>query len=187
MNHTASAIRRVASSIGRRGYATRPLPRPKDPLTTSKNAVVSELAPGITFIHRPPPTAPTPHSLTTAPSSPLLKTVQSSLASLSAAPSTEATNSLPPVLGSGPPNKRYHLTPAQIEEMRELRASNPEKYTVGYLAKHFDCSPAFVQITAPASKTRRTVVENELEEQRAGWGHRKRLQRDIRQKRRSLW
>lgn len=184
-----NAARRVVSVGARRGYATstRPLPRPKDPLTTSKNAVISELAPGVTFIHRPPPSAPTPHSLTTAPSSPLLQKVQTSLAPSPAAVSTEASSNLPPVLGSGPPEKRYHLTPSQIEEMRALRASDPKKYTAGVLAKQFDCTVAFVQITAPASKTRRLALDTELQEQKDGWGYRKRLQREIRQKRRSLW
>lgn len=175
--------RTVVRTAGRRGYATRPLPRPRDPLTTSKNAVVSEIAPGLTFIHRPPPTAPTPHSLTTAPSSPLLQTSTSPSLSTSSADGT----SLPPIIGSGPLEKRYHITPAQIDEMRALRASDPSKYTVNALAKQFDCTPAFVQMTAPASKERRAEVEGDLVEQKAGWGYRKRLQRDIRQKRRELW
>lgn len=184
MNSAMSSSRRVATSVGRRSYATRPLPRPKDPLTTSNSAVVSEIAPGITFIHRPPPTAPTPHSLTIAPSSPLLQKSESSALNPSSAP---GTSSLPPVLGSGPPEKRYHLTPEQIAEMQSLRASDPKTYTVSVLAKRFDCSPAFVQITAPADKPRREALERALSEQKAGWGYRKRLQREITQKRRSLW
>ena len=187
------SLKFIASGIGRRGYATRPLPRPKDPLSTSKAAVINEIAPGITFIHRPPPTAPTPHSLTTAPSSPLLQKPttspdsESSSSPASPGSSRSETATLPPVLRSGPPEKRYHLTPAQVAEMRSLRASDPETYTVSVLAKQFDCSRAFVQITAPASNTRRTSLDADLAEQKAGWGHRKRLQREIRQKRHSFW
>ena len=192
-----NALRRIASRSGQRGYATRPLPRPKDPLSSSRIAVTHEIAPGITFIHRPPPTAPTPHSLTTAPSSPLLQKPTTSPdpgSSLSPASlqlhevgSPRPPDSLPPVLGLGPPEKRYHLTPVQVEEMRSLRASDPETYTVSVLAKRFDCSRAFVQITAPASNARRAALDEDLVKQKAGWGHRKRLQREIRQKRRSFW
>jgi hypothetical protein len=177
-------IKRAASRSLLRGYATRPLPRPKDPIMTSKNAVVTELAPGLTFIHRPPPTAPTPHSLTTNPASPLLRKA-SSPPNLSA---SLADPSLPPVIGSGPrPTKSYHLMPEQIAEMKSLRASDPATYTVHKLAKQFECSPAFVQITAPLTKQERRSLDARLTEQKSSWGARKRLQREIRQKRRSLW
>ncbi|KAF8322456.1 hypothetical protein DL93DRAFT_2071215 [Clavulina sp. PMI_390] len=169
-------------------YATRPLPRPKDPLSTSKNALVTELQPGVTFIHRPPPTTPTPHSLTTAPSSPLLSSSSSPSPSSLVAPSTPSSSShLPPVVGSGPPEKRYHLTPQQIGAMRHLRAEDPAHWTVSRLAKKFNCTPAFVQITAPASKARKVELEKELQEQKAGWGHRKTLLKAIKQKRREFW
>jgi hypothetical protein len=192
------ALRCIASRSGHRGYATRPLPRPKDPLSTSKTAVISEIAPGITFIHRSPPAAPTPHSLTTAPSSPLLQKSAASPDARTASPSLSIPSpaagssqpdigSLPPVLRSGPPERRYHLAPAQVEKMRSLRASDPETYTVSVLAKQFDCSRAFVQITAPASNARRAALNADSAKQKAGWGHRKRLQREIRQKRRSFW
>lgn len=192
------ALRCIVTRSRYRGYATRPLPRPKDPLSTSKTAVISEIAPGITFIHRPPPAAPTPHSLTTAPSSPLLqksvvspdlRAISPSLSTPShgASSSQRGFDTLPPVLRSGPPEKRYHLTPAQVEEMRSLRASDPETYTVSVLAKRFDCSRAFVQIAAPASNARRAVLDAESAKEQSGWGYRKRLQREIRQKRKSFW
>lgn len=71
--------------------------------------------------------------------------------------------------------------------MRALRAADPVTNSVISLARRFDCSRAFVQITAPLSKELRKAREDEVNEVRAGWGDRKKLVRAIRAKRRSLW
>ncbi|KAH0831916.1 hypothetical protein J3R83DRAFT_12799 [Lanmaoa asiatica] len=70
---------RFAPSLSRcRTYATRrpekPPARFPDPLRNNPNAVVTPLeGDKLTFIHRPPPSAPSPHSTTLDPASPLLR------------------------------------------------------------------------------------------------------------------
>src|SRR5262245_7455973 len=54
-------------------HAERPPYRAPDPLVHNPDAKVTMLEQDLTFIHRPPPTALTPFSLTTAPASPLLR------------------------------------------------------------------------------------------------------------------
>ncbi|KAJ1708690.1 mitochondrial 54S ribosomal protein YmL20 [Aspergillus flavus] len=40
--------------------------------------------------------------------------------------------------------KRYHLNPSDIEEIRRLRLSDPMTWSRWKLAKRFDCSPMFI-------------------------------------------
>ncbi|KAA8645520.1 mitochondrial 54S ribosomal protein mL58 [Aspergillus tanneri] len=50
---------------------------------------------------------------------------------------------LPPVFQSST-EKKYHLNPSDIEEIRRLRLSDPMMWSRWKLAKRFDCSPVFV-------------------------------------------
>jgi hypothetical protein len=163
-----------------RSYAVRRLPRPKDPLQTSKNATRYEVSPGVTLIHRPPPTSPTPHSLTTGPASPLLS------------PSPQSSSStLPPPLKAELPPKKYHLTNEELEGLRRLRAEDPNTWTAGALAQKFGCSQFFVRCAAPLSREQHKKwevnTERELSVRKDGWGERKKLSREIRQKRKEFW
>ncbi|KAF8340335.1 mitochondrial ribosomal protein subunit L20-domain-containing protein [Cantharellus anzutake] len=152
----------------------RALPRPRDPLLTSTKAVIQELEPGVTFIKRPPPSAPSQHSLTTAPVSPLLRPIP-------------LRNPLPSTDSSSSSVKRYHLTEEKIAEMRQLRRADPVKNSVISLARRFDCSRAFVQISAPLSREQRKKRDMELQAQREKWSNRKKLVREIRQRRKLFW
>lgn len=166
-----------------RTYATRraerPPPKIKDPLL-SPHVTHHQITPDLTFIHRPPPTAPTPFSLTTAPSSPLLSP-----------PSSSTAGPLPPLTKCLHNKLDAKLTEEQIEEMKRLRAADPLTYTRQRLATQFGCSPLFVPIVAPLSKTeRRKALErrdHEHEANRSQWGERKEMVVAIRKKRRSLW
>ncbi|GAB1737391.1 hypothetical protein NU219Hw_g1536t1 [Hortaea werneckii] len=82
--------------------------------------------------------------------------------------------------------KKYHLTPEQIEEMRKLRAEDPKLWTRVRLAEKFECSQFFVSLccSAPQIKEER---ERELEEIKRRWGRRKTEAREARQERKKLW
>ncbi|KAH7340910.1 mitochondrial ribosomal protein subunit L20-domain-containing protein [Rhizoctonia solani] len=163
-----------------RNYAvSRPNPRPKDPVLTSPNANVQQITPDVTFIHNPPPSIPTPHSLTTAPISPLLSKPNSS----------SGTGYLPPELHPKPEIERPRLTQDQIEEIRRLRLSDPKNNSCQALAKQFNCTPIFVSMVAPLPKQKREELEKEQREaqKREQWGERKTLIREIRKKRRQFW
>lgn len=186
----------VAMPLSRlsRTYATRravkPPPKVVDPLTSSSNATVKTLPDGVTFIHRPPPSAPTPFSTTMMPASPLLR---SSATSSSTSTSTDA-GSIPV-----PPRMRRErnfpsncvLTESDFESMRELRASNPDVYTRKRLAKEFNCSPFLVAQKVPldrqSKREKLAKVEAEHEEIRSKWGERKYMVKTIQKKRREYW
>ncbi|KAF8523203.1 mitochondrial ribosomal protein subunit L20-domain-containing protein [Gautieria morchelliformis] len=180
---------RVGLPAAVRGYATRrperPPPKIKDPLL-SANAVHHQIAPNLTFIHRPPPTAPTPFSLSTAPSSPLLLPA-------TPVPSSDASTStrLPPRIQKPQNQPETKLTDEQIEEIRRLRTADPIVHTRQKLAKQFGCSPAYIPMVAPLRKaeTRKALArrDQEHEANRSRWGERKEMVVAIRKKRRSLW
>lgn len=161
------------------GTSERPAYHAPDPLVNNPKAVVTPLGDeGLTFIHRPPPTAPSPFSLTTAPSSPLLR------------PASEPATLLPPLARrQQTPPKR--MTDAAIAKMREFRQSDPTKFTTGKLAKMFKCSPHFVSLTAalkkPLRKQRLQVRNEEHEKSREKWSERHATVKAIRAKRRELW
>ncbi|KAF2138464.1 uncharacterized protein K452DRAFT_216082, partial [Aplosporella prunicola CBS 121167] len=97
------------------------------------------------------------------------------------------TNSaaLPPPVRA-PYTKKYHLTEADIEEIRRLRRDDPAVWTREALAKKFDCSQFFVGLVAPAPE-RGAAKALELEEARKRWGRRKREAREDRVRRREMW
>ncbi|TFK28033.1 hypothetical protein FA15DRAFT_665803 [Coprinopsis marcescibilis] len=191
---TASKRALQLSSSFIRTYATRhPRPRPgtserppakhKDPLTSSASAHITELEEdGLTFIHRPPPSAPSPASLTTAPSSPLLQP---------AAPSPEGT-ALPPLLRKEKPQPQWTpVSPENIEKMKELRASDPVKYSTNKLAEMFGCSRMFITLATRISTKQLTALRRtqatEHEEHRARWSDRHKLVKAVRVRQRQHW
>jgi hypothetical protein len=174
---TRSSFARCLYSV--RTYAVaRPNPRPKDPVLNSPNAKVEQIAPDVTFIHNPPSSVPTPYSLTTAPASPLLSKP-------SAAP---ASDNLPPALRpSQKAGEQTRLTQAQMNELRELRLSDPKTYSCQVLARKYGCSPVFVSMVAPLPAEQRVEIERERESAKAQWGERKTLIRAARKRRREFW
>lgn len=167
-----------------RSYATRLPQRPPyrapDPLKSNPHAHYQALPGDLTFIHRPPPSAPTPESLTTMPSSPLLRPV-----------SADAPAALPPILF---PRKKPELPPVSeevIDEMRRLRREDPEKWTAGTLAKKFNCSQGFVRLVAKLPRqVQRAALQKRDEDHeafRSKWGEKRLMQKEIRDRRREFW
>ncbi|KAI0338907.1 hypothetical protein BDW22DRAFT_657375 [Trametopsis cervina] len=173
------------SSTLARAYATRlpqrPPARGPDPLVNNPHATYESLPGDLTFIHRPPPTAPSPESYTTNPSSPLLR------------PPTPVSSSsgLPPVLFPDTRVKPERMSQEDIRRMKELRKSDPDNWPVLKLAKEFGCTAQFVKLMAPLTtsqrKKKQAARDAEHAKRRAQWGERKALVRDIQKKRRELW
>ncbi|KIK95312.1 hypothetical protein PAXRUDRAFT_25554 [Paxillus rubicundulus Ve08.2h10] len=177
---------RFASNVSRcRTYATRrpekPPARFPDPLQNNANATVTTLQDSkLTFIHRPPPTAPSPHSTTLDPASPLLR------------PATATGGPMPPFLRpSGYRPMPERLSKEDMVKLRELRLSDPNTYSRTELAKMFNCTPHFVSKIAAVPRSQRKQFAKNQETKHAaireGWGERKATFMAIRQKRRQFW
>ncbi|KAH8824876.1 mitochondrial ribosomal protein subunit L20-domain-containing protein [Flagelloscypha sp. PMI_526] len=170
----------------RPGTSERPPPKWEDPLAGSDRAVVTPLEDNLTFIHRPPPTAPTPFSLTTNPTSPLLRPF---VTPPTAGPD-EIPVSLPPLV------RKAHAQPERVSEdvirrIQFLREKDPTVYTRGVLAKRFGVTQGFVgQVAAlkkPERKKRVAARDEAHEKKRDQWSDKHSLVKAIRKKRRELW
>ncbi|RMD41017.1 hypothetical protein DV735_g4132, partial [Chaetothyriales sp. CBS 134920] len=79
---------------------------------------------------------------------------------------------LPPPVRK-PYEKKYHLTDAQVEEIRRLAQEDPAKWTRTTLSKKFECSPFFITMIFQAVKSH--------------WGVKRRTAREDRQIRKERW
>ena len=164
------------------GSAERPPYRAPDPFLNNPNAIVTSLENDFTFIHRPPPTAPSPFSLTTDPASPLLK------ASL---PAPES-DLLPPLIRpSADKVQPSRVSDTVVTKIRYLRHSNPAKYSRGVLAGMYGCTQSFIGSIAALKKSKRTAMiklqDQKHAEVREKWSEKKSMVRAIRAKRRTFW
>lgn len=113
-------------------------------------------------------------------------TPQGVLASIAAeraskSPSVKSLRPLRPIQ-----EKKYHLTEAQIDEIRRLRAEDPRKWTRVRLAEKFECSQFFVSLCCSAPEIK-DEQDQELERIKARWGRKKTEAREARQERKKLW
>ncbi|KAI0081581.1 hypothetical protein K474DRAFT_1249747 [Panus rudis PR-1116 ss-1] len=165
-------FRRYASRL-----PERPPYRPSDPLVNNPHASYQPLSDDMTFVHRPPPTAPSPFSYTVSPTSPLLK------------PANPENNVLPPTVRKEKTVPR--MSDEDLERMRKLRAEDPRKWTTGRLAKEFNCTPRFVMMQArlpvAIKKELKRKRDAEHQEAREKWGEKKAFNHDVRQRRREFW
>jgi hypothetical protein len=82
--------------------------------------------------------------------------------------------------------KQYNVTREQVEEMRELRASDPAMWSVHELAKKFQCTPLFVMMCCKASPEHKDKERQRLEAIKARWGTIRTKAREDRKKRKVL-
>lgn len=107
-------------------------------------------------------------------------------------PYQDESRRLPPLANKNmQKEKRYHLGPAEIEEIRTLRQSDPWKWTRKVLAEKFECSQFFVgmvgELVSPAGVQKKAEEQQKRAEVKDRWGKRKRIARDDRSRRRELW
>lgn len=82
---------------------------------------------------------------------------------------------------------KYHLTPADVEEIRKLRLSDPMNWSRHKLAKRFECSPLFIAMACEASTEKKAIQRQVLESVQSRWGPKRRMAREDRQLRREAW
>ncbi|KAL2138009.1 hypothetical protein VTI28DRAFT_7669 [Corynascus sepedonium] len=133
--------------------------------------LASELLAASTTIQYPSSSSSTTTSTSTQP--------QSDAASSSSA----EANPFPSIEGAPRYRARHHLTKADIEEMRRLRAADPATNTVQALSARFQCSKLFVMMCCQAPPERKEQVRAELERARDRWGPRRAAARDERRAR----
>ncbi|KAI8053764.1 mitochondrial ribosomal protein subunit L20-domain-containing protein [Syncephalis plumigaleata] len=98
----------------------------------------------------------------------------------------EDLSSLPPPL-KPIVEKKFHLTEADKQAMRELRIKDPTHWTQKRLADKFGCSRLFVALVAPCPEEQRQVLNEQVNKIRENHGYKRRLIGINRQRRRELW
>ncbi|KAI9040507.1 mitochondrial 54S ribosomal protein mL58 [Aspergillus affinis] len=83
--------------------------------------------------------------------------------------------------------KKYHLKPSDIEEIRQLRLSDPMTWSRWKLAKRFDCSPMFIAMVCEAGPQKKEIQRQVLEAVQSRWGIKRRMAREDRQLRKETW
>ncbi|KKK17211.1 hypothetical protein P175DRAFT_0505339 [Aspergillus ochraceoroseus IBT 24754] len=99
----------------------------------------------------------------------------------------EKPQELPSVFKTPIAEKRYHLSPSDIEEIRKLRLSDPMTWSRWKLAKRFECSPMFVAMVCEASPQKKEIQKQVLEAVQSRWGAKRRMAREDRQLRKETW
>jgi len=92
-----------------------------------------------------------------------------------------------PIVFKNTQEKKYHLSPADIEEIRKLRLSDPILWSRWKLAKRFNCSPLFIAMVCEASPQKKEIQRQVLEAVRSRWGTKRRMAREDRQLRKESW
>ncbi|GAM82677.1 hypothetical protein ANO11243_006590 [Dothideomycetidae sp. 11243] len=128
---------------------------------------------------------------TTQLSTPAPAPPQSALQSLAfsrLAASSSSSSSQPTQLAplSRPHERKYHLSEADVAEMRRLRSADHREWTVKKLALRFDCAEAFVRLAAP-SPAAKEEQDAKILGVKSRWGRSKREAREDRSRRKELW
>jgi len=88
----------------------------------------------------------------------------------------------------GHTGKRYHLTEKDLEEMRELRKTDPTQWSVNRLSKKFDCSPVFTHLVVEGLAPEKGVLQKQLTDiVKSNWGKKRREAREDREIRKERW
>ncbi|CAD6566477.1 MAG: hypothetical protein CYPHOPRED_000750 [Cyphobasidiales sp. Tagirdzhanova-0007] len=115
---------------------------------------------------------------------------------LSSTPATSSSSTVfPPRLHPLPTTEKAILSEAQISEMQALRLSNPSWWTRSRLAHKYNVSKFYVAIQGfgessearAAERTVRENHENKDEEKRNRYGMKKRIDREVRRRRKEFW
>ena len=102
-------------------------------------------------------------------------------------PYIDPSRRLPPLARKVQKEKKYHLTPKEIEEIRSLRTQDPWTWTRKKLAEKFECSQFFVGMVAEAPVAKKESEWAKLDAIKDRWGKRRTGAREERGKRRTGW
>ena len=81
---------------------------------------------------------------------------------------------------------RHHLTKEDVEEIRRLRASDPNEWSVSALAKKFNCAPMFVMMCSQATEEKLAQQKQKVEQAKARWGPIRAKAREDRRRRKEM-
>ena len=84
---------------------------------------------------------------------------------------------LPPLSRKVQKEKKHHLKPEDMEEIRRLRRQDPYKWTRKTLAEKFECSQFFIGLVAEATPEKKQMESDKILAIQNKWGKRRRTAR----------
>ncbi|KAI1745031.1 mitochondrial ribosomal protein subunit L20-domain-containing protein [Xylaria scruposa] len=100
--------------------------------------------------------------------------------------SSRSTQLPPPISKTEIRERKYNVTKEQVEEIRQLRAEDPAKWSVLKLARKFECNPFFIMMCCKASPEHKEKENQRLEDIKSRWGTIRTKAREERKKRKDL-
>lgn len=92
-------------------------------------------------------------------------------------PYINPANKLPPLARRVQKEKKHHLKPEDMEEIRRLRREDPIKWTRKTLSEKFECSQFFVGLIAEATPEKKQLERDGLETVKRTWGKKRKAAR----------
>jgi len=135
------------------------------------------------IIHNPPSSAPSVYHTPTKflPPNDLRRTLRQDI-------STESSEEQElPTVFRDTLEKKYHLSKADVEEIRRLRLSDPMTWSRWKLARRFQCSPIFIAMVCEVGQQKREIQRQVLQAVQSRWGPKRRMAREDRQLRKEAW
>lgn len=150
----------------------------------------SSAAATATLLYNPPASAPsvyqTPFKFLPRSDPRRKSNLMSLFASSTPSSSSDHLSPILPTRHLAPDRKKYHLTEADVAEMRRLRTTDPIQWSVLRLAQHFDCSAIFVMKVVQSSREHRAQIQEGIEAVRKRWGPIRTRAKEERAKRREM-
>ncbi|KAL0942657.1 mitochondrial 54S ribosomal protein mL58 [Colletotrichum truncatum] len=178
------------AAVPRRGHKT--TTRTKKALNIGPHPDFLPSSSGDAIIVNPPSAAPsvfhTPFKFLPSTDPRRRANLSSLFANASSSSKAAAAPKLPPALNvpSRGANPRYHLTRDDVAEIRRLRAEDPVQWSVGALARKFDCSETFITICTPAPREHKERIARKLEAVKGRWGSIRTKAREDRTRRKEM-
>ena len=97
-----------------------------------------------------------------------------------------ASVALPPTVRAESKVPRHHLTKQDVEEIRHLRESDPDTWSVSKLAQKFNCAPMFVLMCSQATEEKLAQQKEKVELVKARWGPIRSKAREDRSRRKAM-
>ena len=92
-------------------------------------------------------------------------------------PYIDSMNRLPPLARKVQKEKKHHLDPKDMEEIRRLRQEDPIKWTRKTLSEKFECSQFFVGLIAEATPEKKRLECDRIQAIQKTWGKRRKAAR----------
>lgn len=100
--------------------------------------------------------------------------------------SSEQLQDMPLIYGISN-SRNYDVTPDIVKKLVDLRAADPNRWTIAKLAREFSINQNVVNVVTGVNEDRQEKLKTESEETKKNWSQDKAISRENRKKRVQMW